>query len=501
MPASLAAAQADDNRLVYEPPVSVQGFLQSEAFISLIVGPVGSTKTTAGLMKIAYHASRMAASRDGVRRSRAVWVRNTNEQLRDTSIPDFLKWFPDGVAGSFVKTGTRFFLKFDDVECEVLFRGLDDANDVRRLLSLQASFAIFDEFREIHKDIYDAMQGRLGRYPDKMMVPHKPKWGRDKDGHPIAGCVTDDGQQNKHLWGMSNPPDMDTFWEQLLNDPPGNVEVFMQPSGLDPTADWLEFLPSEYYANLAVGKTEDWIDVYIKAMFGKSLAGQPVHRSFRADFHVAKQPLIPLRGGHNEMHLGDAKYPLLIGVDFGLTPAAVIGQMDPRGRLLALRALTAEGMGSLRFIRERLKPMLANEFGGIPVLVIGDPAGIQRAQTDERSVFDVYKAEGFRIIPGKTNAIPGRLNAVDNWLSRQIDGGAAMLIDPTGCKPLVHALRGGYRYKVSTKGEVDEKPEKNYASHIADAFQYLCMHADPGGIGGGMFVASKREVKKVAYVY
>jgi hypothetical protein len=493
-----------DNSVEYRPTPSVQGFLQSEKFISLIVGPVGSTKTTAGLFKIIYHAKRMAACRDGVRRSRAVWVRNTNEQLRDTSIPDFLKWFPDGVAGAYLKTGSRFILKFDDVECEVMFRGLDDANDVRRLLSLQASFAVFDEFREIHRDIFDTMQGRLGRYPDKMMVKHKPEWGRDVDGHPVAGCVTDEGKQNKHLWGMTNPPDMDTFWETLLSDPPENVEVFFQPSALDPKADWLEFLPSEYYTNLAVGKTEDWVDVYIKAMFGKSLAGQPVHRSFKVDFHVAKGPLKVVRNvdsfSTGSSDPNDSAYPLLIGADFGLTPAAVIGQLDARGRLLVHRALTSEGMGSLRFIRERLKPILANEFGGIPVLIIGDPAGIQRAQTDERSVFDIYKNEGFRIIPGKTNAIPGRLNAVDNWLSRQVDGAAALLIDP-GAKALIHALRGGYRYKISTKGEVDEKPEKNSASHISDAFQYLCMHADPGGIGGGMFVAARREVKKVAYVY
>jgi len=504
MPATSLAEAPADNSVEYRPCASVQGFLQSEAFISLIVGPVGSTKTTAGLFKICYHAKRMAACRDGVRRSRAVWVRNTNEQLRDTSIPDFLKWFPDGVAGSYLKTGTRFFLRFDDVECEVLFRGLDDANDVRRLLSLQASFAVFDEFREIHKDIFDAMQGRLGRYPDKMMVPHRAAWGRDKDGHPIAGCVTDAGTQNKHLWGMSNPPDMDTFWEQFLSDPPANAEVFFQPSGLDPKADWLEFLPSEYYANLAVGKTEDWVDVYIKAMFGKSLAGQPVHRSFRVDFHVAKGPVKTIRPHDafttDSENLNNTPYPLLIGVDFGLTPAAVIGQMDPRGRLLVHRALTAEGMGSLRFIRERLKPVLANEFAGIPTLIIGDPAGIQRAQTDERSVFDIYKQEGFRIVPGRTNAIPGRLAAVDNWLSRQIDGAAALLIDPVA-KPLITALRGGYRFHISTKGEVDEKPEKNAHSHIADAFQYLAMHADPGRIGGGLFMTTRREIKKVAYVY
>ena len=78
-----------------------------------------------------------------------MWIRNTREQLRDTSIPDFLSWFPDGVAGSYSKTENTFRLRFDDVECEVLFRGLDDAKDVRRLLSLQVSFAVMDEFREI----------------------------------------------------------------------------------------------------------------------------------------------------------------------------------------------------------------------------------------------------------------------------------------------------------------------------------------------------------------
>ena len=129
-------------QLTYKPPNSVKEFLTSESFISLIVGPVGSTKTTAGIMKIAYHAKQMAPARDGIRRSRAIWIRNTREQLRDTSIPDFLKWYPDGVAGSYLKSEYKFTLKFDDVECEVLFRGLDDSNDVRRLLSLQASFAV-----------------------------------------------------------------------------------------------------------------------------------------------------------------------------------------------------------------------------------------------------------------------------------------------------------------------------------------------------------------------
>jgi hypothetical protein len=478
--------------LDYNPPPSVQGFLTSEKFISLIVGPVGSTKTTAGLFKIAYHAKRMAPCTDGVRRSRCVWIRNTREQLQDTSIPDFLKWFPDGPAGTFQKTGLKFILRFDDVECEVLFRGLDDANDVRRLLSLQASFAVLDEFREIHQDIFEALQGRLGRYPDGMLVPHRPEWGVDKKGNPVQGCVTDDGKPNDHVWGMTNPPDLDTFWETFLTNPPANADVFFQPSGLSQEADWIHLLKSDYYENLAEGKSEDWVDVYINAKFGKSLSGQPVFRAFRYDFHVAKSPLRAIRM---------EGYPLIIGADFGLTPAVTINQLDPRGRLNTLSDLTSNGMGTLRFIREKLKPLLATKYAGMSTLVIGDPAGVQRAQTDERSVFDVFKSEGFRILPARSNALTARFSAVDNWLTRQIDGGPAHLIDPE-CKALISAMRGGYRYKISTKGEIDEKPEKNHHSHVADAHQYACMHADHGSLGGGLFSRQgRKEIKSVSYHY
>jgi len=134
------------------------------------------------MMKIAYHAKKMRKGRDGVRRSRAVVVRNTNQMLTDATIPTFMTWFPEGVAGSYARTDKRFFLRFDDVECEVLFRGLDDANDVRRLLSLECSFGILDEYREIHPDIFNALQGRVGRYPSVAN----------------GGCVDDNGKPNHH---------------------------------------------------------------------------------------------------------------------------------------------------------------------------------------------------------------------------------------------------------------------------------------------------------------
>lgn len=473
--------------LTYEPPLSAAGFLTSSQFINLICGPVGSTKTTASLMKIAYHAKQMAACRDGVRRSRAIVIRNTREQLRDTTIPDFLKWYPDGVAGTYLKTEYKFILKFDDVECEVLFRGLDDSNDVRRLLSLQASFGVLDEFREINPTIFEALQGRLGRYPDGMMVPHRPEWGVDKKGNPIQGCVTDTGESNALVWGATNPPDMDTFWENFLSEPPANAAVFFQPSGLSPEADWVKFLPQDYYDNLAEGKSEDWIDVYIHAKFGKSLAGKAVFPSFRPDFHVAKGPLRPIRSGEK---------PLIIGMDFGLSPAATINQIDLHGRFLTFASVTSEGMGISRFITEKLRPVLVERFAGLPVMVVGDPAGSQRAQTDEKSCFDVLRAEGFRVVPAPSNSIVARISAVEKLLSRQIDSGPGHLIDPAAVE-LIRALRGGYRYKLKKSGEMDANPEKNSHSHVADAHQYACLHAEGGTMFGVQQQAQRREIKRV----
>jgi hypothetical protein len=462
--------------LVYTPPTSVVPFLTSDKFANFIVGPVGSTKTTAALIKIGYEAQRIKASPDGIRRSRVAVIRNTRQMLWDTTIPDFTKWYPDGEAGILEKTNSKFQLKFNDVECEVLFRGLDDANDVRRLLSLQLTFGVMDEFREINPDIYNALTGRLGRYPDKTM-----------NG---VGACDDNGKQIHKVWGATNPPDMDTFWETTLNEPPNNMHVTIQPSGLSQEADWVQYLPDGYYENLCEGKSDDWIDVYVNGQFGKSLSGQPVFRAFDRDTHVAKQTL---------NHIKLQTHPLIIGMDFGLTPACTINQVDAQGRLLTFADLVSDGMGTLRFCREKLKPLLVNRFPGMNVLIVGDPAGQQRAQTDERSVFDILRAEGFRVISAKSNSVVARINAVDKMLTRSVDGKPAHLIDPC-CTALISSLRGGYRYKIRQNGDRDDKPEKNHHSHIADAHQYACLHAD-GNVTGDTWQRKAVEVKKVDYVW
>lgn len=478
----------------YTPPPSLLPFFTSEKFISLVVGPVGSTKTSGAIVKIAYHAKKMAPCEDGIRRSRCCWIRNTKEQLRDTSIPDFLKWFPAGIAGDFNKTESRFMLRFDDVECEVLFRGLDDKDDVRRLLSLQLSFAVMDEFREIDEEIFKTVQGRLGRYPDKAMVKPRPEWGNDLKGYPIGGCVTEDGQPNAHIWGATNPPDMDTYWEKFLTAPPENCHVTIQPDALSDKADWLQYLPAGYYDNLCLGKDEDWIDVYVRSKFGKSLAGKPVFRSFSKALHVPDTSINPITNSAN---------PLIIGMDVALHPAATIGQIDPYGRLLCYHSLSAEGMGALRFIREKLKPVLAQRFPSFNYLVVVDPAANTRAQTDERTVLEVLEGEGFEVVTAPTNALQPRISAVDAYLTRVIEGRPSILFDPVYCQELITALMGKYRYKMRKSGEVDDKPEKLHPwSDLVDSLQYLCLQTDTTGYFGNSWRNVKApEIQRTSYLY
>lgn len=474
-------------QLIYKPVPSLVPFLTSDEFISFVTGPVGSTKTTASIIKIAYEASRIAKSQNGLRKSRCAVVRSTRQQLLDTTVPDFMKWFPDGQAGTWNKTDMKYTLKFNDVECEILFRGLDDTSDVRRLLSLQLSFAMIDEAKEIHQEVFNALTGRVGRYPDGILVPHRKEWGEDEKGNPIAGCVDDNGKPLKKIWGATNPPSMDTFWYEMLSDPPKGWHVDIQPSGLSPEADWIHLLPSNYYEDLMPGKSQEWIDVFIHSKWGVSLSGRPVVTCFAQD-HVSKFPLQPIKLSSN---------PIIIGMDFGLNPSALLGQIDPRGRVLVLDEITGVDMGLVRFIDTRLKPLLSTKYAGYPVIIVGDPAGVQRQQGDEKSCYDILKTAGFKAIPARTNSIVERIGATERVLTKYIDGAPGALVDP-GCRKFIAAMRGEYRYKLKKNGEYEDTPEKNMASHIADASQYLFLHISQP-MGGAHWQTQRREIKPVSY--
>lgn len=435
----------------YKPPPTVREFIThfipNKLFYSWIVGPVGSGKTTGDFFKLVYMAKLQEPGPDGIRRTRAVIVRNTLPQLRDTTITSWNYWFKDGEAGTWRASENKFTLRYDDVECEVLFRPLDTADDVARVLSLEVTFAIIDEFVEIPRAIIDALSARVGRFPSK------------KDG----------GATNFGIFGSSNPSTEDNWWyEYLHNELPGNARYFIQPSGLSPEAENLENLPPGYYESAIQGKKDEWVKQYCECVWGFSASGKPVVASFKPDLHLAKKPLL-----YNP-HL-----PLVFGFDPGLGgTAAIFGQQDLQGRLVVLGEVIAEGVGTQRFITELLKPYIRRRFPEAgDIICAPDPASANRTQTDERAVVDVIRRY-FTAKPESNNRLPLRLDAIDHFTTRLVEGGAALLVDEKECPVLVRALRGGWRFAINTKNDEFKGPvpEKNAYSHPADAFGYLARY-------------------------
>ena len=436
----------------YTPPPTLKQFIKDyrpgELFYDWVVGPVGSGKTTGIFFKLVYMAKLQAPGADGIRRSAAVIVRNTAPQLRDTTIRSWGYWFKDGQAGDWWATEKNFILRFDDVECTVMFRPLDTPDDITRVLSLEVTFVIIDEFVHIPKELVDALSSRAGRYPPP------------KDG----------GATNWGMWGSSNPDTEDNWWFDYLHTTlPDNARYFVQPSGFSPDAENVDNLPGKkaYYTNQAKGKSHEWIKQFIDAEWGFSIAGTPVVATFKSDMHTTRNPI-----------LYNPKLKLVIGLDPGLSGSALIfGQEDLRGRLLVLGELAQSGMGAERIISERLKPYLRARFPNADVVIAPDPASANRAQTDEKAVVDVFKKH-FPIKIETNNRLALRLDAIDYYTTRLIEGGPALLIDAKECPILVRALKGGWRYEMDIKrGQIKgAAPEKTPHSHLGDAFGYLARY-------------------------
>ena len=447
----------------YEGAPTLRAFALSKKRIRLIVGPFGSGKSSACVMEIYQKACEQKPDSKGVRRTRWAVVRNTYPELKDTTIKTFKDWFPPEYFGSFRLNPTPDYLliqKLSDgttVECEILFRALDQEKHVRNLLSLELTGAWINEAREIPRTIFDYLDGRIDRFPAQ----------RD-GGATWAGIIMDTNPCDTEHWLYK------LFVERLPNDPElqNYYDYFHQPSGRSPQAENLAHLPPNYYQNLIVGKDPDWIRVYVDGQYGYVREGKVIYTNYLDSVHCSPEPLEPWKG-----------IPLVLGWDFGLTPACVIVQYHPKGFLRVLREICATEMGVKRFARDVVRPYLISNFNGFQYVSGCDPSGAKRSEVDEEtSCYLALKECGFPVRLAYSNALEARFSAVDDFLTKMIDGKPAFQLDPS-CTLLRKGFNGEYkRRKLNIVGATiyADAPEKNAVSHPHEALQYACMTIQRG---------------------
>lgn len=438
------------SELNYTAPPTIAKFMQSNQRVRVVRGPVGSGKSSGMVMELLRRAFEQAPDpKTGKRRTRFVIVRNTLPQLKTTSMKTIQELLR-GIARYEAQSNT-FWIEINDVESEWIMLPLDTPENVDRLLSLDLTAGWLSELRELPPRILLDVLSRCGRFPSMMnggptwygVVAETNSFSEDSPWNEIL--------ENKNLEGKPLPPTWG-YW--------------VQPGARDPGAENRENLVPGYYEDLIESNTPDWVEQYIDNKISPSLSGEAVFRSsFNRKWHVASTDLLPIPGTL-----------VVVGMDFGRNPSAVVTQIDPRGRLVVLDEAHGESMGVEQFVTTVLRPILAQpKYARLPIGVVGDPSGIARSQVGEESVFHALKRLGFACQPAQTNAIDPRLRAVEKWLLQARDAGPAFLISPH-CTTLIAAMASRYRYARKKDGTLQPVPEKSHPwSDIADALQYAVL--------------------------
>lgn len=215
---------------------------------------------------------------------------------------------------------------------------------------------------------------------------------------------------------------------------------------------------------------------------GKSVAvyyidGKPA--GFNESKHVSTDRVRPIKN-----------QPIYIGLDFGHTPAAIIGQFY-RGQILVLAALPCEFGGIRQHLESSVIPWLrenapwaVNDMHMIPGAY--DPAGNteEQADTDQSPIAVINE-----MLPGFWEEGPisweGRKGPLFTAFNRAIGGEAALRIDPVDALPLIKALNGRWYYKTDRNGKViADKPYKDNHpwSDLGDAFCYMLGRMGPSTV-------------------
>ena len=501
---------------------TLSDFFYDDSFVRIVVGPVGSSKTTAFCVEVMKRAMEQEPSPiDNIRYFKAAIVRNTMPELWRTTIETWLAVYREGMCGPMRRSAPvhhHIQIPPNDVTGEpgldllVDFFAMDKPDNVRALLSYEGTLIWFNEVREIPRNVFKAATDRAGRYPSMVKCGSEPTW---------FGVI-----------GDTNPPDEDHWIFEFYNDPPENYKIYKQPPGVfeaievdgddgvywrskdlrnsnistddpsrimqaggriwiaNPDAENLKNLPiapghtdyigkGGYYLFRTSGKDYDWIRGYYQGDFGPIFDGKPVVPEFSREVHVS-DAIAPIKG-----------LPIIGGFDIGggtLSSAAVFGQRHPRGHYMIFDEVCPDdqGVGLVKFSSEAAF-VLSNRFPTSDGFQIshfyGDPAGRARDPLFEVTVFDHLANMGLPVMEAPSQDPKLRVEALRAPFGKMFEGKPAIVIHPR-CRNLIKSLQGAWCYRrlqvSSQKERFREVPDKSEYSHIGDALGYMLLGCGEG---------------------
>jgi hypothetical protein len=441
----------------------LQEFADCRERNSFIMGPLGSGKTVQTILKLFELMCEQAVVKDerhpsyNVRPSRIIAARNTYSELFSTTIKDWLEILGD--LGEF-KQGNkeppthRLSFGLEDgtsVKCEVIFIAFDRPEHVKKARGIQTTWVWLNEAKEHSKAVVDMLDLRAGRYPSAKEGVRATHYG---------------------LVGDSNAPDEDHWYFKLAEeDRPEGWKFHRQPGGVfkdgedwrvNPDAENLSNLPTAYYHRGMQGKTDDWIKVNLANEYGFVSSGKPVHPMYVDSVHCQHLDFEPSKD-----------IPIVLGFDFGRTPACAFLQRTSMGRWVCFDEFCLIDSGAIDFAPQ-LKRYIDGNYPDHKFRGWGDPSGDNKNQANADTPFKIIRAAGIPCTPTMTNDPAMRRAALEITMKENcMDGKPRFTVLPRA-KMIRKGLQGGFCYRrIQVSGDrYTDEPDKNEYSHPVEALEY-----------------------------
>jgi len=433
------------------------------------MGPLGSAKTVTSCQKLMQAMINQAPNPQGIRPTRFYAIRNTYSDLLTTTAKDWLELYRElGTYAEGSKKPPIHTLDFDledgtTVNSEVVFLALDRPDHIKKLRGSQVTAFWLNEIKELHKAVVDMADLRHGRYPSMAAGGVNPTW---------HGMIGDTNACDEDHW----------YYDLAENVHPEDWNFHRQPGGLlqegeefvaNPAAENINNLPEGYYTRGMQGKARDWIKINLCNEYGFVMDGKPVYPEYVDSVHCMDANYIPNR-----------ELPIILGADFGRTPACALLQFDPAmGRYYGFDEFVTNDMSAVLFAPE-LKLFLDREYPGFKFNIgWGDPSGDHKGQATEDTPLKILRAHGIPFVGTTTNNPLIRRASIVNPMRRLcMDGKPAFMVSPKA-KMWRKGLAGGFCYKrkqIAGDERYHDEPDKNEYSHVCEAGEYALQGSGEG---------------------
>jgi hypothetical protein len=428
----------------YQSHPSAVPFHNSTRQVKALCGPVGSGKTLSAIFEFVLLCLEATVP------IRGLVLRETQSQIDDSYLRTWNEWLEDV---SWYESGKeRLHLIIASNKDGVTREHELDLRPVRRVQEAQKFMST--EYAFIHLEevvpAFDLESGVVGVGLQEGIFEVALLRQRQMGAHRLHIILTFNPPPTSH-WAFKRffKPTAQELEEQ-------DFALFRQPANEN-----ARNLPKNYYKRLRQQLGPEMVQRFVDGEPITLYDGDPVYPCIFEKVHVVDE-LETVEG-----------LPLVSGHDFGRTPAGVVAQNVPPGRLLILAELQKWDCGINIFCDEwkiMLKELFPDHRWGRGY---GDPSGqYARGETDNATAFAIMQSKGFPMYAGAETFL-ARRESVFQRATRAYDGLPALLIDRSRCPLLAEAVLGAYRYPKAKGDKRTGKPLKNDYSHVANAMEYL----------------------------